>query len=127
MEAKLDVLFLNHQKGIIFLLTLEDLGHPQPKILVPCDNATTDGIANNIIKWQRSRAMEMRYFGVGNKVSQDIYSLSWHPRQENLGDYQSKHHPGAYHTEVRPYYLHKPNTPLELPRAVHLSTLIGCV
>ena len=30
-EAKLGALFLNCQEGMIFRLTLEDLGHPQPK------------------------------------------------------------------------------------------------
>ncbi len=51
-------------------------------------------------------------FWVGDKVAQDIYSLGWYPGQENLADYQSKHHPGAHHTAVHPYYLHKENSPL---------------
>jgi hypothetical protein len=54
------------------------------------DNATTVGIANNTVKWQQSRSMEMRYFGVGNKSAQDAYEIKWHPEQENLADYQSK-------------------------------------
>jgi hypothetical protein len=120
-EAELGVLFLNRQEGMIFQLTLENLGHPQPKILVHCDNATAIGIANNTIKRQRSRAMEMRYFWVGDKVSQDIYSLSCHPGQDDLGNYQSKHHPGAHHTAVGPYYLNKKKSLLELPRAVRLA------
>jgi hypothetical protein len=71
--------------------------------------------------------MEMQYFWVGDKVAQDLYSLSWCPGQENLVDYQSKHQPGAHHTAVPPYYLHKDNSPLELPRAQRPSTLKGCV
>ena len=51
--------------------------------------------------------MEMRYFGVGDKVAQDAYELKWHPGQENLADYQSKHHLGAHHQAVCPWYLHK--------------------
>jgi hypothetical protein len=39
-KAKLGALFLNFQEGIIFKLTLEDLGHVQPKIPVHCNNAT---------------------------------------------------------------------------------------
>jgi hypothetical protein len=66
--------------------------------------------------------MEMRYFWVRDKVAQDLYSLGWYPRQENLSDYQSKHHPGAHHTAVRPYYLHEENSPLELPWAQSPST-----
>ncbi len=47
---------------------------------------------------------------------------------KNLADYQSKHHPRAHHTAVRPYYLHETNSPLELPRAIWpTSTLKGCV
>ena len=49
-EAELGALFLNCQEGMIFRLTLEDLGHPQPKTPVHCDNATAVGISNNTIK-----------------------------------------------------------------------------
>ncbi len=92
-----------------------------------CDNATAVGIANNTIKRQQSRAMEMRYFWTCEKDAQKMYSFKWQPGMENLADYQSKHHPGAHHTAVRPYYLHKKNSPLELPRAIRPSTLKGCV
>ncbi len=54
-------------------------------------------------------------------------NFKWHPGMENRADYQSKHHPGAHHTAVRPYYLHEENSPLELPRAIRPSTLKGCV
>jgi hypothetical protein len=53
-KAELGALFLNCQEGIIFKTTLEDLGHPQPKIPVHCDNATAVRIATNTIKRQRS-------------------------------------------------------------------------
>jgi hypothetical protein len=53
-EAELGALFHNCQDGIIFRQTLTDLGHPQPKTPVHCDNATAVGIANNTVKRQRS-------------------------------------------------------------------------
>jgi hypothetical protein len=71
--------------------------------------------------------MEMRYFWTCEKDAQKVYSFEWHPGMKNLADYQSKHHPGAHHTAVRPYYLHETNSPLELPRAIKPSTLKGCV
>ena len=46
---------------------------------------------------------------------------------ENLADYQRKHHPGAHHTGVRPYYVYETNSPLELPHAIKQNTLKGCV
>jgi hypothetical protein len=128
-NAKLGALFLNCQEGMIFKLTLEDLSHsqPQPKIPVHCNNATAVSIANNTIKWQQSRAIEMRYFWKCEQDSQDVYSFKWYPGIENLADYQSKHHPGAHHTAVQPCYLHEKNSPLELPREIRPSTLKGFV
>jgi hypothetical protein len=67
-KAELGALFPNCQEGMIFKSTLEDMGHPQPKIPMHCENATAVGIVNNTIKRQRSQAMEMRYFGLVKKM-----------------------------------------------------------
>ena len=126
-EAELGALYHNCQTGIIFRLTLAEMGHPQPQTPVHCDNATAVGIANNTIKRQRSRSMEMRFFWIGDKIAQEMYALQWHPGQENLADYQSKHHVGSHHAYVRPWYLHTANSPRVLPRAERPSALKGCV
>ncbi len=51
-EAELGALFLNSKESMIFRMTLEELGHPQPKMPVHCD-------ANNTVKRQRSRSMDI--------------------------------------------------------------------
>ncbi len=71
--------------------------------------------------------MDMTFFWVGNKVAQEIYKLRWHPGQENLADYQSKHHAMSNHINVQPWYLHMENSPRFLPRAQKPSALKGCV
>ncbi len=126
-EAELGALYHNCQTGIIFLLTLAEMGHPQPQTLVHCNNATAVGITNNTMKRQWSQSMNMRFFWVGDKVAQEMYKLRWHPCQENLADYQSKHHAMSHHIKVRPWYLHMENSPRFLPRAQKPSTLKGCV
>jgi hypothetical protein len=126
-EAKLGALFLNCKEGMIFCTTLKELGHPQPKTQVHCNNATAGGIANNTVKCQRSCSMEMRYFWVCDEVAQDAYDVRWHPGQVNLADYQSKHHIGTHHQTVCPWCLHEENSPLVLPQATRPSTLKGCV
>ena len=126
-EAELGALYHNCQTGIVFRLTLTDMGHVQPQTPVHCDNATAVGIANNTIKRRRSRLMEMQFFWIGDKMAQEMYKLHWHPGQENLADYQSKHHTGSHHVAVCPWYLHKENSPRVLPRAVRPSALKGCV
>ena len=58
-EAELGALFHNCQMEMIFCQTLKDLGHPQPKTPVHCDNATAVEIASNTVKLQHSQLMEM--------------------------------------------------------------------
>jgi hypothetical protein len=103
------------------------MGHPQPKTPVHCNNAMAVGIANNTIKRQRLQSIEMRFFWIGDKIAQEMYTIKWHPGQENLANYQSKHHIGSHHTAVRPWYLHLENFPRVLPRAKRPSALKGCV
>ena len=90
----------------IIRLTLEELGHPQPPTPMHCDNTTAAGIANNTVKRKRSQSMEMRYFYICNLVKHGIVNVKWHPGQENLADYASKHHDPKHHKTVRPLYLH---------------------
>ena len=61
-EAELAALFLNAKEGKIICLILEELGHHQPLTPMYFDNKTATGIANDTIKKQRSRSMEMRFF-----------------------------------------------------------------
>ena len=126
-EAELGALFLNCKEGKIIRLVLEELGHKQPPTPVHCDNITAAGIANDSVKKQRSRSMEMRFFWVTDQVKLKAFDVQWHPGQENMGDYTSKHHDAKHHQEVRPWYLHKKNSPRVLPRAAAPSALRGCV
>ncbi len=128
-EAELGALFLNCKQAAIFRVTLEEMGHPQSPIPINCDNLTAVGIANNTVKRQRSWAMEMRFFWVADAVEQGKYDIKYFPGKENLEDYQSKHHSGAHHMAVHPWYLHETTSVRELPRACKPSTLKlkGCV
>jgi hypothetical protein len=126
-EAKLGALHHNCQTGMIFRLAQKEMGHPQPKTPVRCNNATAVGIATNFIKQQHPYSMEMQFFWVGGKMAQGMSDISWHSRMENLVDYQSKHHLGSHHVNVRPWYLHVQNSPQYSPRAQSQSTLKGCV
>jgi hypothetical protein len=50
VKAELGALNNNCQTGIIFQLTLAEMGHLHPRTPVHCDNATLVGITNNTIK-----------------------------------------------------------------------------
>jgi len=126
-EVELAALFLNCKEGKINRLILQELGHPQPVTPMHCNNKTAAGIANDTVKKQRSRSMEMRFFWMTDQVKNGSYDVQWHPGQENLADYFTKHFESRHHQEVRPWYLHMNNYPRFLPQAVAPSTLRGCV
>ena len=126
-EAELGALFLNCKEGKVLRLTLEEMGHRQPPTPVHCNNLTATGIANDTVKKQRSRSMEMRFFWVADQVKMGNFDVQWHLGQENLADYFTKHFVGMHHREVRLWYLHEKNSPRYLPRAAAPSTLRGCV
>ena len=125
-EAELGALFLNTKEGKIICLMLEEMGHRQPPTPVHCDNSTAAGIANNTVKRQQSRSMEMRFFWVVEQVFLGAFDVQWQPGQKNLADYFTKHFVGRHHQAVRPW-LHEANAPRYLPRVAASSALRGCV
>jgi hypothetical protein len=123
-KAELGALFLNFIEEMTFRLRLEELGHPQPKTHIHCDKAAAVGVANNTVKHQHSCSMEMHFSWVCDKVFEDAYAIKWHPGQENLADYQSKHHNGAHHQDVCPWYLHDKNSPSVLLMVAMSSSIV---
>eukprot|EP00804_Cyclotella_cryptica_P001099 CCRYP_008385-RA/>CCRYP_008385-RA protein AED:0.18 eAED:0.13 QI:0/0/0/1/0.4/0.16/6/0/1406 len=113
--------------GPSFSTAKKELGHTQPTTPTHCDNETATSIANNTVKKQRSRSMEMRFFWVTDQVNQHHFHVRWHPGQENLADYFTKHFDTRHHISVRPWYLHTKDSPQFLPRAAAPSSLRGCV
>jgi hypothetical protein len=65
-KAEFGALYHNCRTGIIFCLTLANMGHPQPNTPIHCNNATAVGIRNNTIKCKHYRLMEMQFFWIGN-------------------------------------------------------------
>ena len=58
-EAELGALFVSGKEGVIIRETLEDMGWKQDPIPIQTDNSTANAIANDDIKQQRSRAIDM--------------------------------------------------------------------
>ena len=69
----------------------------------------------------------MRFFWIIDQAKWGRFQIRWHPGLENLGDYQSKHHVGSHHLNVRPWYIQMKNSPTLLPRALSPRSMRGCV
>jgi len=106
-EAELGGLFLNAKHACPIRVTLDELGHPQPPTPIQTDNSTAAGIANDSIKQKRSKAIDMRFYWVRDRVRQGQFHIYWRPGKQNKADYYTKHHPASHHRDMRSTYLHQ--------------------
>jgi hypothetical protein len=111
-EAKLGALFDNCKDASPFRITLDELGHPQSATRANTDNSCAAGIANDNVKQRRSKAIDMRFYWVKDRVRQGQFLIYWARGKDNLADYFTKHHSPAHHRLMRSRYLldlHKPD------------------
>jgi len=74
-EAETAGLFTNMKEATILRTILKEMGHPQPPTPIQVDNSTACGIANNNIKLQRSKAIDMRFYWVRDRVDQNQFHV----------------------------------------------------
>ena len=118
-EAECGGLYMNAQEAVPFITTLEELGHKQRPVSLRTDNSTANGIMNQRIKRKRSKAFDMRFYWLVDRISQGQFKVDWHPGKLSISDYFTKHHPASHHQLLRPIYLYiKGKSP---------STIQGCI
>jgi hypothetical protein len=117
-ESEVGACFHNAQSGAPLRVTLTELGHIQPPMPLRTDNSTAFGILNETIQKKRSKAMDMRYHWLTDRVRQKQFDIYWRAGRKNLGDYHTKHHSAQHHKDMRGLILHQANS---------LQVLRGCV
>ena len=68
-ESELGALFLNSTHAIPIRNTLISMGHHQPSTPIKTDNITALGVVTNTIKRKRTKAMDMRFYWVRNRIN----------------------------------------------------------
>jgi hypothetical protein len=85
-EREIGAVFLNAKEGAVVRTTLEELGHKQPPTPMETDNTTTTGYSNGKIKQKRTKAMDMRFYWIKDRVKQGQFQSYWGPGYQNLAD-----------------------------------------
>ena len=67
-EAELGALFHNGKEACPLRIALEEMGHPQPATPMATDNNTASGIATDTVKQKRSKAIDMRFYWIRDRV-----------------------------------------------------------
>ena len=116
-EEDYGTIFINSQTAVHIRTTLSEMSWPQGPTAIQVENSTVVGILTKEFCQKKSKAMDMWFYWINDRIEQGQFFVFWRPGPENLGDYHSKHHPPEHHRAVFSKYLHVPN----------LRLLQGCV
>ena len=116
-DTKYGIIFINAQTAIPIRTTLFEIGWKQGPTSIQVEMSTDVGIATKEFRQNKSKAMDMRFYCINNRIKQGQFCVFCRPGSENLGDYHSVNHSPEHHIAVRSKYLHVPN----------LRLLQGCV
>ena len=81
------------------------MGHAQEPTSIKTDNSTAEGFFNKTIKPKRSKAFDMKFHWMKDRIQQNQFHLYWEKGSNNWADYFTKHHPPCYHKLMRPKYI----------------------
>ena len=112
MEAEVGAAYETAREACPIRATLEEMGHQQPPTPLQVDNSAAVGFANSHIKHRRSKAIDMRFHWVADRVKQGQFVVYWTPGDQNWADYVTKHHPPSHQQIMRPKFFeaqHKAN------------------
>ena len=104
-EAEVGALFFNCKDAAMLRTALIEMGHPQPATPIQTDNSFAAGMANNTVKQRRSKAMDMRFYWIQDRVQQGQFNIYWAKGADNLADYFTKHFNRRQHRHIRKNYL----------------------
>ena len=124
-EAETGGVYMATQRACPIRVALEEMGHPQPSNGTPVynDNSTATGILNSEMKQKLSKAFDMRFYWVRDRIQQKQFQLFWRKGKLNMADYFTKHHPPHHHKLMRYKYLHQALTTILRKR----GGVRGCV
>jgi hypothetical protein len=125
-EAEIGAVFINAKEGAVLRTTLEELGNPHPPTPMETDNTTATVYSNGTMKQKLTKAMDMRFYWIKDRVKQGQFNVYWGPGYQNLADYFTKHHSPAHHKRMRELYIHTHERPIN-QKGIRDSALRGCV
>lgn len=100
-EAEYAAMFMVGQAAEGIRSTLEDLGYPQGPTRIISDNACAVGIAHDTVKQKRSKAIDMRYHWIRDRVRMGHFVVDWLPGEQNIADFFTKVYSTRDHLSTR--------------------------
>ena len=89
-ESKYASLFKVAQSAEVIRNTLQDMGYSQVATKLLCDNTCATGTANSTAKQKRSKAINMRFHWIRDRVEDGHFDIMWIAGGENIADFFTK-------------------------------------
>jgi hypothetical protein len=89
-ESKLPALFITAQEMIPHRQTLIAMGWSQPKSPIQMDNSTAAGVTNKTIAPRKAKMMDMQFWWLCCRPSQDQFHYYWDAGSKNWANYHTK-------------------------------------
>jgi hypothetical protein len=102
-------LFTGGQHAAGLRTILADMGYPQPPTTILCNNTSAIGLANDTIKQKHSKAIDMRFHWIRDRIRQNQFGIVYIPTKENIADYMTKNLPKELHDRFT-FYLVRDTT-----------------
>ena len=72
-EAEFGAFFNNTKEAVALINTLHEIGHPHTPTPIEVNNSTAVIFVNKQVKKQNSKSMDMRYYWIQDRVTQNIF------------------------------------------------------
>ncbi len=102
-EAEYAALFALGQQAAALRTILQDIGYPQQPTVLLCDNTTAIGIAMDTIKQKQTKAIDMRFHWIRDRVRQQQFITTYISTHDNIADYFTRNLPFELHSKFQPF------------------------
>ena len=72
-------------KSLLLRITLHELGFTLPPTQIKTDNSAAEGIVTAVVKQKSSKAMDIRFYWMKDRVKQKDLFVYWKPGFQNMG------------------------------------------
>ena len=81
-EAEYGTIFVNTQTEVPIRTTLSEMGWKQGPTAIQVDNSTAVGIGTKEFLQKKSKAMDMSFYWINNRIKQCQFRVFWRPQPE---------------------------------------------
>jgi hypothetical protein len=104
-EAEYGAIYINAVEAEVERQILDDLGYPQQATPMEADNKFAVNLANKAVTQRKSKAIDMRFHWIQDRVEQGHFTVTWKQGSLNIADYFTKCHPAYHVQDMRKFFV----------------------